>query len=162
VTQSALRCGSVNLSAIAAEIAQELQQAEPARRATFIIEDNIVAQADVTLLSVVLDNLLGNAWKFTSKQSHAEIRFDTACYDGLPVYRVHDNGVGFNMAYAHRLFGAFQRLHSPDEFAGTGIGLATVQRIIHRHGGRIWAEAAVGGGATFCFTLSDPNVHPSK
>jgi len=102
---------------------------------------------------VVLENLLGNAWKFSKKRARAKIEFSCDETDGQPTYFVRDNGVGFDMAYADRLFAAFQRLHSDKEFEGSGIGLATVQRILHRHGGRIWANSAVDRGATFYFTL---------
>ena len=105
------------------------------------------------MLRVVLENLLGNAWKFTGKRDRARIEFGKTEHEGKPAYLVRDNGAGFNMTYANKLFGAFQRLHSGKEFAGTGIGLATVQRVIHRHGGQVWAESAVEQGATFYFTL---------
>jgi light-regulated signal transduction histidine kinase (bacteriophytochrome) len=102
---------------------------------------------------VALENLLGNAWKFTGEETHAKIEFGAVRHDGTPVYYVRDNGGGFDQAYTGKLFGAFQRLHGQDEFDGTGIGLATVQRVVHRHGGRIWAEGKVGEGATFYLTL---------
>ncbi|HJW82298.1 MAG TPA: ATP-binding protein, partial [Acidiferrobacterales bacterium] len=109
---------------------------------------------DARLLRVVLDNLLGNAWKFTGRQPGPRIEFGaTGSADGAPAFFVRDNGAGFDMTYAGKLFGAFQRLHTLSEFPGTGVGLATVQRIVHRHGGRIWADGAVGKGATFYFTL---------
>ena len=114
----------------------------------------MVGTGDVRLLRVVLENLLGNAWKFSGKQDQAHIEFGVKQEAGESVYFLRDDGVGFDMAYADKLFGTFQRLHSLREFEGTGVGLATVQRIIQRHGGRIWAEAAVGQGATFYFTLS--------
>jgi len=113
----------------------------------------LVANGDARLLRVVLQNLLGNAWKFTGKQPHGRIEFGIKQHDDKPAYFVRDNGAGFDMAYADNLFGPFQRLHSMTEFEGTGIGLATVQRIIHRHGGRVWAQGAVDQGATFYFTF---------
>ena len=121
----------------------------------FVIAPGLVAHADATLLRPVLENLLGNAWKFTGKQPSARIEFGATTRDGEPCFFVRDNGAGFDMAYAGKLFGAFQRLHRPADFPGTGIGLATVQRIIHRHGGRVWAESKVGHGATFYYTLSN-------
>jgi hypothetical protein len=143
----------VNLSAIAQRIAAELQQTEPERQVEFRIAEGLTVQADSGLLRAALENLLINAWKFTSKQPKVIIEVGAQQRGGQMTYFVHDNGVGFDMAHAGHLFGAFQRLHSTSEFPGTGIGLATVQRIIHRHGGRIWAEANPGEGATFYFTL---------
>ena len=105
------------------------------------IQPGLIVWGDARLLRIVLDNLLGNAWKFTSKRPEAQIEFGMQMQDDEPVYFVRDNGAGFDMAYAEKLFGAFQRLHDTNEFPGTGIGLATAQRIIHKHGGRIWAES---------------------
>ena len=153
VTRVELRREAVDLSALGRAIAAELQQTQPGRQVTFVIAEGLVARGDARLLRVVLENLLNNAWKFTGKLTHAKITFDSTQQDDRPVYCVHDNGAGFDMAYADKLFGAFQRLHPASEFEGTGIGLATVQRIIHRHGGRVWAEGAVGQGARFYFTL---------
>jgi len=153
VTRSEMRRETVDLSALAQTIAMELQQSQPERQVEFIITPGLVATGDAHLLRVALENLLGNAWKFTRSRAPARIEFGYAETSGQSVYFVRDNGVGFDMTYADKLFGAFQRLHSPSEFEGTGIGLATVQRIIHRHGGNIWAESAVDQGATFHFTL---------
>ena len=154
LTRGELWRETVNLSALAQEIATELHRAQPERQVEFVITEGVVAHGDADLLRVVLENLLGNALKFTSKQTCAKIEFGYTEGEGAPVYFVRDNGAGFDMAYADKLFGAFQRLHRVDEFEGSGIGLATVQRIIHRHGGRVWAEGAVDKGATFCFTLT--------
>jgi light-regulated signal transduction histidine kinase (bacteriophytochrome) len=134
-------------------IANALQASEPERQVTFTIANDVVVQGDEGLLRVALENLLNNAWKFSSKQPQAHIEFGVTDQGEHVVYFVRDNGAGFDMAYANKLFGPFQRLHSINEFPGTGIGLATVQRIMHRHGGRIRAEAAVSEGATFYFTL---------
>ena len=153
VTRSEMRRETVDLSALAQTIATELRQSQPERQVEFIITPGLVVTADAHLLRVALENLLGNAWKFTKKQPRARIEFGYAETGGQSAYFVRDNGVGFDMAYAGKLFGAFQRLHSPSEYEGTGIGLATVQRIIHRYGGNIWAESAVDQGATFYFTL---------
>ena len=112
------------------------------------------------LIDIMLDNLIGNAWKYTGKSADARIEFGVTDSDGKPVYYVRDNGVGFNMEYADKLFGSFQRLHKDDDFEGTGIGLATVARIIRRHGGQVWAESETGKGATFYFTLNEENTGP--
>jgi PAS domain S-box-containing protein len=153
VTRREMRHGMVNLSALAGIVAIELQQGQPERGGEFAIAEGVTVNGDETLLRLVLENLLGNAWKFTSKQPKARIEFGVTQYDGKPAYYVRDDGVGFDMAHVGKLFAPFQRLHSADEFSGTGIGLATVQRIIKRHGGRVWAEGAVERGATFYFTL---------
>jgi light-regulated signal transduction histidine kinase (bacteriophytochrome) len=118
-----------------------------------VIEEGLTARGDDVLLRIALGNLLGNAWKFTSKNQGSRIEVGATQNNGATVYYVHDDGVGFDMTYAGKMFGAFQRLHSTSEFEGTGIGLATVERIIHRHGGEIQAEGVVGQGATFRFTL---------
>lgn len=144
---------AVDLSALANSIAADLEK-DNGRQVQFTVEPGLVVEGDVRLLHVVLENLLGNAWKFTSKRSEACIEFGAVEEDGGQIYFVRDNGVGFDMAYADKLFGAFQRLHPMNEFPGTGIGLATVQRVIHRHRGRVWAEAAPDRGATFFFTLA--------
>jgi light-regulated signal transduction histidine kinase (bacteriophytochrome) len=144
----------LSLSALARNIAQELQQREPERRVEFVIADGLEARADARLMRAALENLLGNAWKYTARHDRPRIEFGTQPQpSGPPVYFVRDNGAGFDMAYVDRLFVAFQRLHSAQEFPGDGIGLATVRRIIHRHGGRVWAEGATGQGATFYFSL---------
>ena len=160
VTRGGLRPQPVDLSALAGAIAADLQKPQPERRVTFVIAQGLVAHADPRLLRVALENLLGNAWKYTSRHPQARIELGMIERDGEHVYFVGDDGAGFDMAYAERLFGAFQRLHSVAEFEGTGIGLATVQRIIHRHGGRIWAEAAVEKGATFYFTTDSGSCGP--
>ena len=153
ITRREISRQRVDLSTRALALANELQQGAPDRQVEFVIEPSLVVLADAALMEVVLGNLLGNAWKFTSKQSAAKIEFGATPHAGLPAYFVRDNGAGFDMTYANKLFGAFQRLHSLAEFPGTGIGLATVQRVIHRHHGRVWAQAEVGRGATFYFTL---------
>ena len=144
---------TIDLSALAQTIAAEFKKTQPERQVEFVIAEGLVANGDASLLRAVLENLLGNAWKFTGKNAHARIEFGATQQDGEPVYFVRDDGAGFDRAYASKLFGVFQRLHATVEFEGTGIGLATVQRIIQRHGGRIWAEGEVGQGATFYFTL---------
>jgi light-regulated signal transduction histidine kinase (bacteriophytochrome) len=145
----------VDLSAIADSIARELRQGDPTRQAEIRIASDMRASGDARLLQIALQNLLQNAWKFTSTRPVARLECGETMKDGVRTYFVRDNGVGFDMTYAHKLFGAFQRLHTTAEFPGTGIGLATVQRIVHRHGGRVWAESQVEGGSTFYFTLAD-------
>ncbi len=143
-----------DLSALARTIADGLRQRDPQRPAEFVIASGLAAECDGSLVRRVLVELLENAWKFTAPRSPARIEFGAARQpDGTLAYFVRDNGVGFDMAHAGKLFVPFQRLHGPDEFPGTGMGLTTVQRIIRRHGGRVWAEGAVGRGATFYFTL---------
>jgi signal transduction histidine kinase len=153
LTRAELRRQRVDLSALSREVAARLGQAKPDRRVVVAIQDGVVAEADPTLLAVVLENLFGNAWKFTAKRPDPRVELGVQAGDP-PVYFVRDNGAGFDMTYASKLFGAFQRLHSTSEFEGTGIGLAIVQRIVRRHGGRVWAEGAVGEGATIYFTLA--------
>ncbi|URD53208.1 ATP-binding protein [Chroococcidiopsis sp. CCNUC1] len=154
VNRSELQRTEVNLSELATEIAAKLQETQPERQITWAIAPEIIVSGDARLLGVLLENLLNNAWKYTANQTQPRIEFSTLRQEnGQVVYFVRDNGAGFNMNYASKLFVAFGRLHSPAEFPGTGIGLATVQRIVHRHGGQIWAEGKVGEGATFYFTL---------
>ena len=153
VSRTELQFEPLNLSALVCTIQNEIQEQNPVRHVECVCEDNLVSRGDRGLIRIVLTNLLTNAWKFTRKQSLARIEFGSEIHEGQQVYFVRDNGVGFDMAYADKLFGAFQRLHNVNEFEGTGIGLATVERIIHRHGGKIWVEAAVNQGAAFYFTL---------
>ena len=153
VTRSDMQHDSVDLSAIAQSIAADLQGMQPDRQVEFVITEGLMAKGDIRLLKLVLENLLSNAWKFTGKHAHAKIEFGAAPHNGKTAYFVRDDGAGFDMAYAEKLFTPFQRLHGMTEFAGTGIGLALVQRIIHRHGGQVWAEGKMEEGATFYFTL---------
>ena len=148
-----IRKAEVDLSALANAVVGELRNSAPERLAKFIISPGLVAHADVRLMQIALENLLDNAWKFTVNQPDALIEFGQSSQNGELAYFVRDNGIGFDMAYAQKLFGVFQKLHCPTEFPGSGIGLAIVQRIIHRHGGSIWAESATSQGATFYFTL---------
>ena len=149
----------VNLSNIADKIVQELSLGEPDRAVQAVIAKNITVRGDPRLLKVMMANLIGNAWKYSSHNSDALIEFGTCSTDSVPMYFVRDNGAGFDMKYADKLFRVFSRLHDSSRFNGTGIGLATVQRIIARHGGRIWAEAETGRGATFFFTLQSDSSH---
>ncbi len=153
VTRSEMRHETVDLSALAQSIAEELQQTQPERQVDFVIAPGLTTSGDSQLLRLLMENLLGNAWKFTGNHPQARIEFGTAQVDGKETFFVRDDGAGFDMVYADKLFGVFQRLHSQDEFSGTGIGLATVQRIVYRHGGQAWAEGKVEEGATFYFTL---------
>jgi signal transduction histidine kinase len=155
VSRSELIREPVNLSALARSVASDLKQTEPGREVEFAVANDVLVEGDSKLLLIVMDNLLGNAWKFSSKHSRARVEFGVAAKNGETIYYVRDNGAGFDMAHAGKLFRAFQRLHQANEFQGTGIGLATVGRIIHRHGGRVWAEGEVEKGATFCFTLGN-------
>ncbi len=153
VSQSKLQHQPVNLSKLVKRITEDMMERDLARNVTFKIQKDVIVNGDESLLQIALENLIGNAWKYTSRQAEACIEFGMRLQEGMPVCFVRDNGVGFNMEYADKLFVAFQRLHRPDEFEGTGIGLATVGRIIFRHGGEIWAEAEEGKGACFYFSL---------
>ncbi|HET7175845.1 MAG TPA: ATP-binding protein [Gammaproteobacteria bacterium] len=153
ISRLQMQIREVDLSALVHQIVQDLQQRDPERKVSVSIWDDISVQADPRLLRVALENLLGNAWKFTGKTEQARIELGMLQEGEKRTIFVRDNGAGFDMAYADKLFGAFQRLHGMHEFPGTGIGLATVQRIVNRHGGRIWCQAAPGKGATFFFTL---------
>ncbi len=154
-TRQAMAPEEISLDTLARQVIAELREHEPQRLVEFVCEGRLQASADPHLMRIVLENLLSNAWKFTARSARPRIEFGpyaTAEPDEV-AYCVRDNGVGFDMAYAHKLFGAFQRLHAQTEFEGTGIGLAIVQRIIRRHGGRVWAESTPNGGAAFYFTL---------
>lgn len=157
VTRSELRRERVDLTALARTTIDDLRRADPDRRVEAVIQDGLVADGDRRLLSVVLENLLGNAWKFSGKRPVGRIDIGASSEDRQATFFVRDNGAGFDMAYANKLFGVFHRLHSAHEFEGTGIGLATVQRVVRRHGGRVWAESEVERGATFYFTLEEAN-----
>jgi light-regulated signal transduction histidine kinase (bacteriophytochrome) len=153
VGRNELQRTPVDLSALAEEVAGSLRLREPERHVEVAIAPGLAATGDPGLLRIALDNLFGNAWKYTGRQPQARIEFGVTMDERGPVYFVRDNGAGFDMKYAGKLFNAFARLHTTSEFPGSGIGLATVQRIVHRHGGSIWAQAAVGAGAAFYFTL---------
>jgi light-regulated signal transduction histidine kinase (bacteriophytochrome) len=153
----------VDLSAMAQQIGGELRSATANRSVEFKVAPGLEAWGDRRLLQVALDNLLRNSWKYTARQPSARIEFGVVPVNGTSAFVVRDNGAGFDMQYVDKLFGEFKRLHSPSEFEGTGVGLATVRRIIHRHGGKIWAEGAVGAGASFYFTLqSSPDAQGGK
>jgi PAS domain S-box-containing protein len=154
VTRSEMTYEKVNLSEMAEKILSELQKTEPDRKVTLDISPDVMAYGDRNLLRLALENLIGNAWKFSGKTDSPRIEVGTVEHNGKQAYFVRDNGVGFDMAYANKLFKPFQRLHKASEFPGTGIGLATIQRIIRRHGGEVWAESKLGEGTTFYFTLS--------
>jgi PAS domain S-box-containing protein len=153
VTRLSVRNERVDLSELARASAERLKESQPDRVAEFVIGDGFTERGDSALLGAAIENLLSNAWKFTRDQPLARIEFGATQEGGHAAYFVRDNGAGFDMAYASKLFGVFQRLHTEREFEGTGVGLATVQRIVHRHGGRVWAEGKVGEGACFHFTL---------
>jgi signal transduction histidine kinase len=154
VTRHEINPQKVNLSEIARNVISDLQRNDPERKVTVSVSPNLIVHGDATLLSAALTNLLQNAWKFTGKKPNAEITFSRKAHETGDAFFVRDNGAGFDMQYSSKLFGAFQRLHSSNEFEGTGVGLATVQRIIQRHGGRLWAEAQPDIGATFYFQIS--------
>jgi light-regulated signal transduction histidine kinase (bacteriophytochrome) len=153
VSRGPLARSNVDLSAVATAVLDELRQRESGRDVDVIVRPDLHVNADEKLMRIMLDNVIGNAWKFTSRRSQARIEVGVISKPGEQTFFVRDNGAGFDAAYVARLFAPFQRLHSNSEFNGTGIGLATVQRIIERHGGRIWAEGSIGAGATFYFTL---------
>jgi light-regulated signal transduction histidine kinase (bacteriophytochrome) len=154
ISRQAMRIGPVDLSALAREVVEELHAGEPARRTEWVIAPQLAAQGDAGLLRVLLQNLLGNAWKYSSRRDDARIELGRVEQEGRMVYFVRDNGAGFDKDHAAKLFKPFERLHSEHEFPGTGIGLALVHLIVQRHGGRIWAESAPGRGSTFRFTLA--------
>ncbi len=153
ITRAEIHLEKVDLSSLAREVAEELKRDQPKRTVDFIIVPRIEAFGDRNLLKLVFQNLLGNAFKFTGKQAEARIEFGASLLDGHCVYFIRDDGVGFDMRHAQKLFQPFQRMHRNEEFSGTGVGLASVQRIINRHGGRVWAQSEPGKGAVFYFTL---------
>jgi light-regulated signal transduction histidine kinase (bacteriophytochrome) len=154
VSRSEVNMESVDLTALGRDVGAQIAAENPGRDVVFTVQDGMTVRGDPRLLRVALENLVGNAWKFTRHQDTAHVEMGSMNENGGTVYYVRDDGAGFDSRYAGKLFRAFQRLHSAAEFEGTGIGLATVQRVMRRHGGRVWAEAAVDRGATFYFTLS--------
>ncbi|MBL0216742.1 MAG: hypothetical protein IPQ07_23035 [Myxococcales bacterium] len=162
LNRTALRRESVDLSMLAHAAEGRLEASDPRRAVEWVIEDGLHAEADPTLARALVDNLVGNAWKFTSKEAAPRIEVGATEHHGTNTFYVRDNGVGFDMTYVNKLFTPFQRLHSVREFEGTGIGLATVQRIVRRHGGHVWANGVVGGGATISFTLPDAPQEPAE
>jgi light-regulated signal transduction histidine kinase (bacteriophytochrome) len=155
-TRTELTPADVDLSALATTTAHRVSETRSDAKVDFVCAPGLRVRADPTLLEAALFNLLDNAWKFSSKAAHPRVEFGQAESPRGPAYFVRDNGAGFDMRHARRLFGVFQRMHTQEEFPGTGVGLATVQRIIQRHGGHIWAESEPGKGATFFFTLPAP------
>jgi signal transduction histidine kinase len=153
MTSREIDCERVDLSRLARELADELRAPAPARTTDFVLAERLVVEGDPTLLRLVLQNLMGNAWKFSGKVAQPRVEVGSRDENGRTVYLVRDNGTGFDMRFAEKMFGLFQRFHSSNEFPGTGVGLATVQRIVRKHGGRIWADSQPGQGATFYFTL---------
>ncbi len=162
VTRVSLSSQPVDLTELARATAARLKESQPSRVVEFVIGDGFTQNGDSALLGAAIENLLSNAWKFTRNQPNPRIEFGSIQQGGQTAYFVRDNGAGFDMAFASKLFGVFQRLHAPSEFEGTGVGLATVQRIVHRHGGRVWAEGKVGEGACFHFTFGDPVEPPPQ
>ena len=158
ISRSSLKLLPINLSDTVAEIGASFKCTEPERHVDLIIQQDCKAVADLNLMRIAMENILSNAWKFTNKQRNPKIEFGIELHEDHPVYFVRDNGIGFDMQYSSKLFGAFQRLHPIHEFPGNGIGLATVQRIIQRHGGKIWIEGRLNEGATVYFTL--PQTEP--
>jgi signal transduction histidine kinase len=155
VTRSQLNRQRVDLGELLRAAAAALQREDPDRRVELATSGELVTHGDPRLLAIMIDNLVGNAWKFTSRREDAGITFTADDTTGERVFSIADNGVGFDMAYSQKLFGVFNRLHTDSDFPGTGVGLATVQRVVARHGGRVWARGEVGIGATFSFTLGD-------
>jgi light-regulated signal transduction histidine kinase (bacteriophytochrome) len=153
LTSGEIHRETTDISAMARDIVEEMRAADPERKVDVGIAEGLTVFGDPRLLRILMTNLISNAWKFTSKEAAARVEIGAEIVDGDTRLFVRDNGVGFDMIYAHKLFGAFQRLHSQSDFPGVGIGLATVRRIVNRHGGRAWAEGAVGEGATFYFVL---------
>jgi len=143
----------VELSALVKVCLKERQARNPHRQAETVIAPDLVVEGDTSLLRIAIDNLLGNAWKFTAGEEKARIEFGSTVYEGKEIYYIKDNGVGFDMKYVGKLFAPFQRLHDTKTYSGTGVGLSIVLRIINRHGGEIWAEGEEGKGACFYFTL---------
>jgi light-regulated signal transduction histidine kinase (bacteriophytochrome) len=157
VTRAEMSFGQVDLSSLARDVADDLRRRDETHPVDIKIDDGLVVEADRRMMAIVLENLIGNAWKFTRRTENPKIEFSLR-RNGEPAFVVRDNGAGFNMEQAGKLFQPFQRLHTEAEFPGTGIGLATIYRVIDRHGGRVWAEAEVGSGASFYFTLPDTNI----
>jgi light-regulated signal transduction histidine kinase (bacteriophytochrome) len=153
ITQAEMKREPVDLSGMVREIAEAHKKNNPDGAVDVAVQEGVMVQGDPHLMKIAMENLVGNAFKFTSKEANPRIDFGAAVRNGETACFIRDNGAGFDMAYVDKLFGAFQRLHTTEEFPGTGIGLATVQRIIHRHGGQVWAEGETGKGATFYFTL---------
>jgi light-regulated signal transduction histidine kinase (bacteriophytochrome) len=162
ITRSQLKREPVDLALMAREVIHELRQSDPGRDVVIAMADSLPVMADPVLIRVALANLLGNAWKYTQRQPHALICFQKQRHDGQTVYCIRDNGAGFDMTYASKLFAPFQRLHSVREFPGSGVGLACVARVIHKHGGRVWADAKTGEGAAFFFTVPEAPTVPDE
>jgi light-regulated signal transduction histidine kinase (bacteriophytochrome) len=159
LTRKQMNIQTVDLTQIAWNIINGLKAENPKRSVEFVVADRLSAEADPDLMEVLLVNLIGNAWKYSSKVECPRIEIGTELQDDRPHFFVSDNGAGFDMSYYNKLFGAFQRLHRDSEFPGTGVGLAIVQRVVHRHGGRVWAKSEVNKGATFYFFLApEPSV----